>query len=407
LIGRVVAAYRRAFAGLPPQVWLLAFVTLVNRSGTMVLPFLVLYLTKARGFSAAGAGGILGLYGLGALAGSYSGGWLADKVPPRRVLFLSLSLSGVAFIVLGFLRSPLSIGGAVLGLSVVAEAFRPAMATALVECSAPGQRARAFALSRLAVNLGMSVGPATGGFLALHSYFSLFVVDGATALLAAASLVLVFRGAGATTFPRSAAAAPERSPWADRPFLLLTLLMTLYGLVFFQLLGAFPLTLRDRFHLAENWIGVSLAVNTVVICLFEMLIVHSLRRANPYRVIGVGSLLMCLGFAILPLGHSRLYVLLTVLIWTIGEMLSLSIVAGVVADRAGEASQGRYMGIFSLSFSLAFVLAPLAGTWIYQSLGPEALWYGCGALGILLWGGFAALSSLVGRTPLSQVLATD
>ncbi len=226
-------------------------------------------------------------------------------------------------------------------------------------------------------------------------------------MLAAASLVLVFRGAGATTFPRSAAAAPERSPWADRPFLLLTLLMTLYGLVFFQLLGAFPLTLRDRFHLAENWIGVSLAVNTVVICLFEMLIVHSLRRANPYRVIGVGSLLMCLGFAILPLGHSRLYVLLTVLIWTIGEMLSLSIVAGVVADRAGEASQGRYMGIFALSFSLAFVLAPLAGTWIYQSLGPEALWYGCGALGILLWGGFAALSSLVGRTPLSQVLATD
>ena len=399
MIGRIATSYRRAFTGLPRSVWLLSAVTFVNRSGTMVLPFLVLYLTKVQGFSAAAAGRILGLYGLGALAGSYLGGRLSDRIPPRRVLFLSLSLGGIAFLFLGQLRHPTAIAAAVLLLSLLNESFRPALATALAEASEPGERGRAFALNRLAVNLGMSFGPAMGGFIALYSYRWLFLADGGTSLLAAAVLAWAFRGAGRHDLSQAPLAATASSPWADRPFLVLCLLMTLYGFVFFQLIGAFPLTLHDRFGLAENWIGLSLAVNTLVICLFEMIIVHSLRRANPYRVIGLGSMLMCLGFALLPLGRGRLFVIFTVLIWTVGEMLSLALVSGVVADRAGEASQGRYMGMYAVSFSTAFVLAPLGGTWVYQRFGPEALWYGCGALGVFLWGAFTLLANAAGKRP--------
>jgi len=356
----------------------------------MVLPFLVLYLTKVLGFSAAGAGRMLGLYGLGALGGSYLGGRLSDHVGSRRVLFLSLSLGGIAFLLLGHLHHPTAIGVNVLALAVVSEAFRPAMSTALVEVSPSGDRGRAFALSRLAINMGMSFGPALGGFLALHDYRFLFWVDGGTSLMASVVLLRAF-GAAPSGKPARHELASAASPWSDRPFLALCFLMSLYALVFFQLIGAFPLTLRDRFHLAENWIGISLAVNTLVICLFEMLLVHSLRKVEPYRVIGLGSFLMCLGFALLPLGRGWLYVVFTVLVWTVGEMLSLAIVSGVVAERAGQAAQGRYMGIYAVSFSLAFVLAPLGGTWVYQRFGPETLWYGCGVLGLFLWGAFTLL----------------
>jgi predicted MFS family arabinose efflux permease len=394
LIGRIAGAYRRAFAGLPAPVWSLALVAFVNRSGTMVVPFLILYLTEARGYSATGAGRLLGLYGLGSLAGSYLGGWLSDHIPPRRVLLLSLSLGGIVFLILGPLRSGTAIAVALLALSTITDAFRPALATAVAECTAPGERSRAFALSRLAVNLGMSVGPVAGGFLALYGYSWLFVADGTTALLAAGVLAFAFRGEPPKAAPHEKTRDAVSSPWKDRPFLFLAFLMTLYALVFFQLLGAFPLTLRDRFGMAENWIGLSLSVNTILIVLFEMLLVHSLRRVNPYRVIACGSLLMCLGFALLPLGSGRAFVVFTVVIWTLGEMLSLSIVSGLVAERAGERSQGRYMGILSLSFSVAFVLAPLGGTWIYQRFSPEALWYGCGVLGVALWAGFMLLAGV-------------
>jgi len=125
-------------------------------------------------------------------------------------------------------------------------------------------------------------------------------------------------------------------------------------------------------------------------------ICHLCTRFVP-RVVGLGSLILCTGFAILPLGSGFGYVAFTVLIWTIGEMLSLPVVVGVVADRAGEKNLGQYMGLFTLSFSAAFVLATVAGTWVYQRLGPAPLWYGCGVLGVLLWGGFQALSTFAGR----------
>jgi len=397
LIGRVAASYRQAFSGLPRDVWLLSAVTFVNRCGTMVVPFLVLYLTKAMGYSVAGAGRVLGLYGLGALTGSYVGGRLSDRISAQRVLLLSLSLGGAAFFVLGQLRHPLGIAVAVFTLAVLSESFRPALATALVEASDPPTRGRSFVLNRLAINLGMSFGPTMGGFLALHNYHWLFWVDGATSLLAAAVLAKSMHGARRHAEPQPSPTLPASSPWADGPFLALLFLMTLYGLVFFQLIGAFPLTLRDRFGLAENWIGISLAVNTLVIVLFEMVLVHSLRRRDPYRVIGLGSLLMCLGFALLPLGTGRLFVIFTVLVWTLGEMLSLALVSGVVAERAGEASQGRYMGMYAVSFSSAFVLAPLGGTWVYERFGAQTLWYGCGVLGIFLWGAFSLLGNFAGK----------
>ncbi|MCI0568279.1 MAG: MFS transporter, partial [Acidobacteria bacterium] len=288
MIGRIAASYRQAFSGLPRAVWLLSAVTFVNRSGTMVVPFLVLYLTKAMGYSAAGAGRVLGLYGLGALAGSYLGGRLSDRISAQRVLLLSLSLSGVAFFFLGQLRHPLALGATVFTLAVLSEGFRPALATALVEASRPGERSRAFVLNRVAINLGMSFGPAMGGFLALHNYHWLFWVDGGTSLLAAAILAKTLHASRHHAKPApDPASAGALSPWSDGPFLVLSVLMVLYGLVFFQLIGAFPLTLRDRFGLAENWIGISLAVNTLVIVLFEMVLVHSLRRRDPYRVIGL------------------------------------------------------------------------------------------------------------------------
>ena len=400
MIGKVLASYRRAFSGLPKAVWILAFVAFVNRSGTMVVPFLVLYLTQARGYSATAAGRLLALYGLGAILGTYLGGWRSDRVGTRRVLLSSLWSGAGAFLLLGFLRERWAIACAAFFLSLVSEAFRPALATATAESSPPGERGRAFALNRLAVNIGMSFGPAAGGFLAQIDYLWLFIVDGATSLLAGWVLLRSFRKLPARLLPHESKPAAGHSPWSDGPFVALIVLMTLYGLVFFQLLGAFPLTLRDRFGLSEAWIGISLAVNTIVITCFEMLLVHSLRHREPYKIIGFGSFLMCLGFALLPFGTGRAYVIFTVLIWTLGEMLSLAIVSGVVAERAGTSNQGRFMGAFALSFAVAFVVAPLLGTWVYQRYGPQILWPACGLLGVFLWLGFSLLSRVAVRQSL-------
>jgi MFS family permease len=174
-------------------------------------------------------------------------------------------------------------------------------------------------------------------------------------------------------------------------------LMFLLNVVTFQLNGTFPLTLRHLYGFSEARIGLALATNTILIVLFEMVLVHSLSSRNPLKVSGVGAFLFCAGLALLPLGRGFGFAVFTVAVWTVGEMLVFPIVSSAVADRAPKESQGAYMGLLNLSFASAFVVAPLVGTWVYQNLGPATLWYGCGVVGLVVWAGFQGLAALTYR----------
>jgi len=184
----MVRFYRQLFSGLPREVWSLSLVTVVHRSGTMVLPFLTLYLTTRHGFSAREAGGVLSLYGVGAIGGAYVGGWLSDRVGSMTTQLAGLCLSAGGLAVLSSMQSPLSIIVIVLLWSIVVESIRPANAAALAELSPPELHVRAFGLRRLGSNLGMSIGPAVGGVLAAYSYLWLFFIEASVSLLAAGLL---------------------------------------------------------------------------------------------------------------------------------------------------------------------------------------------------------------------------
>jgi predicted MFS family arabinose efflux permease len=396
MLRALVATYRAAFSGLPRPVWLISAATLVNRSGTMVLPFLTLFLTSHRGLSTTEAGQMLAMYGIGGIGGSYLGGWLADRLPPRRVMEASLLLTGTGFLVLEHAERRWAILLVLLLLSLVGEAFRPACSAALAAEAAPDERVRAFALNRLAINAGMSLGPAVGGFLAARNYAWLFRVDGATCVLSALFLWSAFRREP----PVARAAAPaagtpaDRSPWRDAPFLAAMGLVFVLAVVTFQMLSTYPLTLRDLYGFKEAQIGLVLSINTVVIVLFEMVLVHRLQARNQLRIVAVGSFLFCFGFGLLPFGVAGgfAYVAVTVVLWSLGEMLTLPLLGGVVANRAGERSRGRYMALFTIAFESAFVIAPLAGTWVYQAWGPYVLWVGCMGIGALLMVGYWGLA---------------
>lgn len=388
----IATAYRDAFSGLSRTVWLLSVASLVNRSGTMVMPFLTLYLISKRGFTTTQAGEVLALYGVAAMVASYTGGWLCDRFPPVQVMKVSLALTGVSFLILGHLHSRLAIAAMIFVLGLVGEAFRPANLAALAAATGPADRARGFALLRLAVNMGMTLGPTVGGFLALHDYGWLFVADGVTCLLATGLLWLVPSGLERAGAPRDRQARPGSSPWQDGPFLAMMALMFLLATVVFQIVSTFPLTLRDLYGFSEARIGLTLAINTLIIVAFEMVLVHRLSGRDSLEMVGVGGFFVCAGLALLPLGSTFPFAALSVVVWTMGEMLAFPIANAVVADRAKEESLGRYMGVFNLTFATSYVAAPLIGTAVYQSWGPKALWYGCGAVGAVIWAGFHFLS---------------
>jgi MFS family permease len=99
-----LSLYKDAYSGLSQSTWLLSGVMLVNRSGTMVLPFMTIYLT-AKGFSLFQAGIVVGLFGAGAMCGGFLGGRLTDKWGFHQVQLITLSGGGLLFILLGLMKS--------------------------------------------------------------------------------------------------------------------------------------------------------------------------------------------------------------------------------------------------------------------------------------------------------------
>ncbi|MEM7482510.1 MAG: MFS transporter [Acidobacteriota bacterium] len=391
--------YRDAFRGIPRDVWLFSVVAFVNRVGTMVLPFLVLYLTQERGFSPVLAGAVISLYGVGSVAGTLGGGWLSDRIDPVRLQVLTLTAAAVLFTLLGWLRGPVAIACGTLAVGFAAECFRPANSLAIAQASGPEDKVRSFALRRLALNLGMTFGPAIGGVLAVRNYAWLFPVDGFTCLMATIPLWLLLRrradlgNVDPQALPRneqpsseeqSPADAAVRSPWRDGPFLAVAGLSTLSALLLFQLWAAWPLALHGTYRMAEDQIGLLMAINTLVIVALEMALAQWLKDRAPLRVAAVGALLLGLGVGGILWGSTIGFAVLLVVVWTFGEMLLFPFLEGFVAHRAQGPMAGRFMGIFASSFSVAFVLAPGLGTWIYTHWGPAYLWHGCSVMAVLL-----------------------
>jgi MFS family permease len=396
MIKSIAQLYRRAYSGLPREAWFLFAVNLVNSSGAMVIFFLSLYLTRRLGFTPARAGQALSLYGLGSLAGAYLGGWFSDRIGSTPVQKLSLAVSGGFLIALGQIRSAGGILAVLFVFSVAAGALYPANAASMSRVCPPELQVKGFALNRLANNLGVTIGPAVGGLLALRDYRLLFWADGLTCIAAAALFLVIWkkpedqlRTVEAKRGPIQPGAA--RTPWRDGPFLLLMLLVIAWGAVFVQLLATFPLYMRGTYNLAEDQIGRLLAVNTILIVTLEMALMEKIRTRSRTRMINLSFILLGLGFGLMPLGRGFLYAAFTVAVWTFGEILSMPLLTALIAGRAGPETRGRYMGIFSFAFSLAFIVGPAAGAAVYGHLGGNALWFGCAGVTALLAIAFSAL----------------
>src|SRR5882762_5364907 len=209
MLGRTISLYTNAYSGLSKSTWLLSLVMLVNRSGTMVIPFMTIYLTQpSMGYSIGQAGLVMGIFGLGAICGGFMGGRLTDLLGFHRVQLVTLTGGGILFMVLGQMKNYPLICLCTFLLSVVNEAFRPANSTAIAHYCKEENRTRSYSLNRLAINLGWAVGGAIGGILASINYHLLFWVDGITNILAAI-LLRYFLATAATSAPIS---APTNDP---------------------------------------------------------------------------------------------------------------------------------------------------------------------------------------------------
>ena len=393
MIQRISNLYRNAYSGLSPATWWLSVVMLINRAGTMVVPFMTLYLTEAKNYTIGKAGLVMSVFGMGAICGGILGGKLTDKFGFYNVQLGALLCGGVMFIVLGQLSDYTAICICVFVLATLNDAFRPANATAVAQYSKEENRTRSYSLNRLSINLGWAVGGAVGGFIASKNYHILFWIDGITNIGAALLLISVLHPSKNKQTPAHRdRVKPEKtqSAFRDRLYLVFVVLTILFGFCFFQLFATMPVFFKQNLMLTPFFIGCIMALNGLIIALFEMAIVFTLepRRKN-MRYIIMGTLLVGLSFVVFNVvpGTKWLAILSTVIV-TAGEMLSMPFMNSFWVNRTHSGNRGQYAGLYTAAWSIAQVLGPFVGSQIAQHYGFVVLLWTIGAISVAGAAGF-------------------
>jgi len=376
--------YRDAFGGLPQRTWLLCTAAFLNRCGSMVVPLLGPYLKRDFAFTPDQAGWVIGLYGIGAMIGSWLGGRLTDRIGPVRLQVLALGSSALWMLLMTQFHSALAVVAGVFVLGIVNDAFRPGSNTAAALSAPLPLRRKALSLNRFALNLGWAFGPTIGGYLVLHCGYSwMFVVDGATCGLAALWLAVRLRGWNPLPPPQPADGPTHHGqPLRDPHFRALMTANLCVLLAFMQYFTTGPRVFVDQGY-SEAHVGWILAINPILIVLGEMPIVHALQRRRPLPVVALGAAIVGLGYLamLLPFGLSA--IVLAMLVVAVGELLQMPMLGSYVNDIAPDHARGTYNGAYSVNFTMALVLAPIAGGYLYEHAGATALWTSCGVLGVV------------------------
>ncbi|MBB1261553.1 MDR family MFS transporter [Streptomyces alkaliterrae] len=401
---RFVDATRGSVSGLPRQFWWLWTSTLVNRLGAFVATFLAMYLTAERGHSATYAGMVAALYGAGGAVAAIGAGVLTDRLGRRPTLLLSQSGTALSVAALGFVEHPVAIAAVAALVGMCSNGSRPAVQAMMADIVAPKDRIRAFALNYWAINMGFAVSAAAAGLIAEHGYLWLFLGEAALTLTCA---VLVFvklpesrperpaQPVGTASGPRPgskgrSADVSMLTVLRDGRFMAVTGLSFLIATIFTQAYVSLPIAMANQGLTSADY-GMAIAVNGVIIVLLQIPVTRFIEHRDPARLLVVSSLLVGYGFGAMAFTDAVGLYMLAICVWTLGEIINSPTQMGLVVRLSPTHGRGRYQGMFTLSWSLAALSAPLAGGAVIDRWGANTLWGALAVVGTLAAIGYGTL----------------
>ncbi|MER7873025.1 MFS transporter [Streptomyces solisilvae] len=406
-VARLKQATKESVSGLPREFWWLWTSTLVNRLGGFVATFLAMYLTADRGYSAMFAGLVGALYGLGGAVSAVVAGVLTDRLGRRPTLLVSQLSTAATVAALGFVQDPVAIAVVACLVGMTSNASRPAVQAMIADIVAPKDRVRAFSLNYWAINLGFAVSAAAAGLIARHGYLTLFLADAGMTLACA---LIVFG-----KLPESRPARPEPGGAAlgadapepavglgtvlrDRRFMAVVGLSFLIATLIQQAFVALPVAMGAD-GLSSTDFGLAIATNGALIVAVQIPVTRFLERREPAPLLIVSALLTGAGFGLTAFAGSVGMYAVAVTVWTLGEIINSPTQMGLVARLSPTHGRGRYQGMYTLSWSLASLIAPLAGGAVMDRFGADALWASSAVVGLVAAGGYAALGRAMRSRP--------
>lgn len=396
MIPTLIKNYFKNFSRFSVEVKVLAVTTFINRLGAMVVPFLSKYMLEELRFSYSQIGWVMVFFGIGSFIGTWISGKLSDKIGFYKVMIFSLLGSGLMFILLQFLTTFYSFCFGVLILTTISDMYRPAMLVSLDTYALKNERTKALSLVRSSVNLGFMFGPLIGGIIiTVLDYSFLFYIDGLTCILSILLFSIYVKEKKLpyklNTFKHL---KENNSIFQDKPFLIHLLVTLITGVLFFQMFTTLSIYYKEVFNFSSIESGLFLALNGVIILLFELSIVDYIesKKIDKLLVVSFGILSMAISYLFLLIEHSIAALIAMMIFMTIGIMLTFPFANSFAKNRSLKKQEGKFMAVFTMSYSFAHILSTKTGMTIISKYGYQTNWMFLSCLGLL---GFVLAYSLV------------
>ncbi|MFZ4544853.1 MAG: MFS transporter [Saprospiraceae bacterium] len=391
----MISLIKNAFSGIPSQVWLLSGISLINRSGAMVICFLTLYLTENLHFTIQEAGFVMSSYGMGAIFGAFLGGKFTDRFGYRLVMLSTLIATGLVLLLAMNIRGFWPMCTTLFILNCISEAFRPASSVSIRMNSNDEIRVRSFSLYRVFINLAVSLALIFGGIIIGFGWKWIFICDALSCFFAAVLLLIYLPPEDKSRSNKVVTGNKEISfntvAHKDTNFIWFLFFTFLGAVVFMQILWTIPPFFKQIYGWNESKIGLVSAVNGTVVMLVELPLIFLLDgKRKTMWMIRVGILLYGVSYLLLifPAEYILIWAIAYMVIISFGEIFVMPFSSTWVSFRSPDHNQGRYIAYYTMSYSIANVIAPWLGTQVVAHFGFNLLWFLMALLSIIAFAGF-------------------
>jgi MFS family permease len=396
---------RKTIEGYPRQFWLLFFGGLLSSAGSsMVWPFLTLYLRQRLNVPLTDIAMLFTLNAVAGLPGVFSAGAVADRFGRKGVMVVGMATNSLFFIGMSLAGTMQSWTLMMVLSGIVGPLFSVGSSAMVVDLVETKRRPNAYALLRMVQNLGITIGPAVGGFIAVNSYTLLFYI--AAAATGAFSLIILLfvketlpKTSAGPGEPAAAAASPVLHPAGgylsilrDWPFLSFCLFYTLSGFGYIIFMVLLPVYAKENFAVLENQFGLIMSTNALMVVALQYSVTNLTKRYAHIPVLAIGSLFYALGVGSVILGRSFPAFLASMVVLTFGEMIMVPTSTVLTAELAPVDMRGRYMSIYSITWGAGLGIGPLIGGALNDNIGPIAIWYGAALFDLIAFAGFIFLA---------------
>lgn len=395
------------YTGFPPLFSVIVLTYFIDSIGSALLfPFFALYITQKFGVGMTEAGVLLGVSSLAGLIGSVIGGALTDRFGRRRLILFGLVFSALSSLSFGLVWDIRFLYVLMLVIGLLSRVANPAYDAMLADILPEAKRQEGFGITRVVFNLAWIFGTALGGLMAARSFISLFVADAVISLSVAIILYKFLPETKPQVQEERRHSASFLDTFKGYHIVLLDLgyvIFTISGMisliVYQQEYGSLSVYLRDVHNISSQYYGLMLSIAGLEVVLFQIWISRTIRKYPPFLVMVFGTIFFIVGFTMIGFVQSVLLFMLSIILITIGEMITFPTNRVIAANFAPADMRGRYMAIYDLGWSLPAAFGPAAAGLILDNYDPDLLWYLGGILCAVSAIGFYGLHLWLGKQP--------